>query len=111
MKEGNRYGTQEELVLWIDRRWKNAIEKHLNGETLQEHLENVLDELCDQLPEREYERISHEIQSEAAARRAAEEAAQTYAAYHVTEDGQEWYFRTSPGGELLEAGKSCAVIL
>lgn len=33
---------QQELVLWIDRRWKNAIEKHLNGETLQEHLENVL---------------------------------------------------------------------
>ena len=96
---------QEELVLWIDRRWKNAIEKHLNGETLQEHLENVLDELCDQLPEREYERISHEIQSEAAARCAAEEAARTYAAYHVTERGQEWYFKTSPGEELLEAGK------
>lgn len=65
---------QEELVLWIDLRWKNAIEKHLNGETLQEHLENVLGELCNQLPEREYERISHEIQSEAAARRVAEEA-------------------------------------
>ena len=96
---------QEELVLWIDRRWKNAIEKHLNGETLQEHLENVLDELCDQLPEREYERISREIQSEAAARRAAEEAARTYSAYHVTEHGQEWYFKTSPGEELLEAGK------
>lgn len=60
---------QEELVLWIDRRWKNAIEKHLNGEALQEHLENVLDKLCDQLPEREYEHISREIQSEAAARR------------------------------------------
>lgn len=96
---------QEEMVLWIDRRWKNAIEKHLNGETLQEHLENVLDELCNQLPEREYERISHEIQSEAAARRAEEEAARTYAAYHVTEHGQEWYFKTSPGEELLEAGK------
>ena len=64
-----------------------------------------MDELCDQLPEREYERISHEIQSEAAARRAAEEAARTYAAYHVTEHGQEWYFKTSPGEELLEAGK------
>ncbi len=25
---------QEEMVLWIDRRWKNAVEKHLNGETL-----------------------------------------------------------------------------
>ena len=32
---------QEEIVLWIDQRWKNAIEKHLKDETLQEHLENV----------------------------------------------------------------------
>lgn len=36
----------EEIVLWLDRRWKKAIEKHLKGETLQEHLETVLDELC-----------------------------------------------------------------
>ena len=41
---------QEEIVLWIDQRWKNAIEKHLKDETLQEHLENALDELCNQLP-------------------------------------------------------------
>ena len=79
---------QEEIVLWIDQRWKRAIEKHLNDETLQEHLENVLDELCNQLPEREYERISRAIQSEAAAQRAEEEAARTYAAYHVVENGQ-----------------------
>lgn len=52
---------QEEIVLWIDQRWKNAIEKHLKDETLQEHLENVLDELCNRLPEREYERISRAI--------------------------------------------------
>ena len=91
----------EEIVLWLDRRWKNAIEKHLKGETLQEHLETVLDALCNQLPQREYERISREIQSEAAAQRAEEEAARTYAAYHVTECGQEWYFKTSPGEELL----------
>ena len=96
---------QEEIVLWIDQRWKNAIEKHLKGETLQEHLENVLDELCNQLPKREYERISRAIQSEAAAQRAEEEAARTYAAYHVTERGQEWYFKTSPGEELLAVGK------
>lgn len=37
---------QEEIVLWIDRRWRVAIEKQLKGETLQEHLDNVLDELC-----------------------------------------------------------------
>ena len=95
----------EEIVLWLDRRWKNAIEKHLKGETLQEHLETVLDELCNRLPEREYERISRAIQSEAAAQRAKEEAARTYAAYHVTECGQEWYFKTSPGEELLTIGK------
>ena len=99
---------QEEIVLWIDQRWKNAIEKHLRDETLQEHLENVLDELCNQLPEREYERISRAIQSEAAAQRAEEEAARTYAVYHVTERGQEWYFKTSPGEELLAVGKKAA---
>ena len=94
-----------DITLWIDRRWKDAIEKHLRDETLQEHLENVLDELCNQLPEQEYERISCVIQSEAAAQRAEEEAARTYAAYHVTEHGQEWYFKTSPGEELLVACK------
>ena len=94
-----------DITLWIDRRWKDAIEKHLRDETLEEHLENVLDELCNQLPEREYERISRAIQSEAAAQRAEEEAARTYAAYHVVENGQEWYFKTSPGEELLAVGK------
>ena len=96
---------QEEIVLWIDQRWKNAIEKHLKDETLQEHLENVLDTLCNQLPEQEYKRISSEIYAEDAAEREAREAARTYAAYHVTERGQEWYFKTSPGEELLVACK------
>ena len=94
-----------DITLWIDRRWKEAIEKHLKGETLQEHLENVLDELCNQLPEQEYKRISAEIYAEDAAEREAREAARTYAAYHVTEHGQEWYFKTSPGEELLVACK------
>ena len=96
---------QEKIVLWIDRRWKVSIEKHLKDETLEEHLENVLDELCNQLPEREYKRISAEIYAEDVAQRAEEEAARTYAAYHVTERGQEWYFKTSPGEELLDAAE------
>ena len=100
-----------DITLWIDRRWKDAIEKHLKGETLQEHLEDVLDTLCNQLPEQEYKRISAEIYTEDAAEREAREAARTYAAYHVTERGQEWYFKTSLGEELLAVGKSCAVIL
>ena len=94
-----------DITLWIDRRWKDAIEKHLKGETLQEHLENVLDTLCNQLPEQEYKRISAEIYAEDAAEREAREAARTYAAYHVTEHGQEWYFKTSLGEELLAVGK------
>lgn len=99
-----------DITLWIDRRWKDAIEKHLKGETLQEHLENVLDELCNQLPEQEYKRISAEIYAEDAAEREVREAARTYAAYHVVENGQEWYFKTTPGEELLDACKSCAAI-
>ena len=95
----------EEIVLWLDRRWKNAIEKHLKGETLQAHLETVLDELCNRLPEREYERISREIYAEDVASCEAEEAARTYVAYHVVECGQEWYFKTSPGEELLGAAR------
>lgn len=94
-----------DITLWIDRRWKDAIEKHLRDETLQAHLEDVLDELCNQLPEREYERISAEIYAEDVAQRAEEEATRTYAAYHVTERGQEWYFKTSPGEELLNAAE------
>ena len=94
-----------DITLWIDRRWKVAIEKHLKDETLEEHLEDVLDELCNQLPEREYEHISAEIYAEDAARRTEEEATRTYAAYHVTERGQEWYFKTSLGEELLAVGK------
>ena len=94
-----------DITLRIDWRWKDAIEKHLKDETLQEHLEDVLDELCNQLPEQEYKRISAEIYAEDAARRAEEEAARTYAAYHVVENGQEWYFKTSPGEELLDAAE------
>ena len=94
-----------DITLWIDRRWKDAIEKHLKDETLQEHLENVLDELCNQLPEQEYKRISAEIYAEDVAEREAREAARTYAAYHVVENGQEWYFKTSPGEELLDTAE------
>ena len=96
---------QEKIVLWIDRRWKNAIEKHLKDETLQEHLENVLDDLCNQLPEREYARISKAIQAESAAVHEREEAAQTWSAYRVLENGEEWHFKIAPGEELLDAAE------
>ena len=94
-----------DITLWIDRRWKDAIEKHLRDETLQEHLEDVLDELCNQLPEQEYTRISKAIQAESTAAREREEAAQTWSAYRVLENGEEWCFKVAPGEELLNAAE------
>ena len=96
---------QEKIVLWIDRRWLTAIEKRLNGQTRQEHMEDVLDELCNQLPEREYARISKAIQAESTAAREREEAAQTWSAYRVLENGEEWCFKVAPGEELLNAAE------
>ena len=96
---------QEKIVLWIDRRWLTAIEKRLNGQTLQEHMEDVLDGLCNQLPEREYTRISKAIQAESTAAREREEAAQTWSAYRVLENGEEWCFKVAPGEELLNAAE------
>lgn len=61
----------------------------------------MLDALCNQLPQREYERISREIYAEDVASCEVEESARTYAAYHVVENGQEWYYKTTPGEELL----------
>ena len=84
-----------EIVLWLEEWWYDALSHHLKNETLEEHLENVLDELCDQLPKQDYERISREIQEQARVEREAAEAARTYAAYHVMENGKEYYFTDS----------------
>ena len=94
-----------EIVLWLEEWWYDALSHHLKNETLEEHLENVLDELCDQLPKQDYERISREIQEQARVEREAAEAARTYAAYHVMENGKEYYFKTSPGEVLLSAAQ------
>ena len=96
----------EKIMVWLDRRWKEAIEHYLKNETLQEHLENVLDELCNQLPEREYKRISREIREEDRMAREEAEAARTYSAYRVVEGGEEHYFRMTPGEELLGAAQT-----
>lgn len=49
----------KEVIIWLDRRWYDALNKHLKDETLEEHLEEVIDQLCNQLPRREYERMSY----------------------------------------------------
>lgn len=61
--------SSREISFWIDERWYDALSKRLQGETLEEHLEDVVDEMCNQLPQREYERISREIWQENQLRR------------------------------------------
>ena len=97
---------QEKIIVWLDNRWKEAIEHHLKDETLQEYLENVLDELCNQLPEREYKRISREIWEEDRMAREEAKAARTYSVYRVVEGGEEHYFRVTPGEELPDAAQT-----
>ena len=54
--------------------------------------------------EQEYKRISAGVRRRTPRAR-RKKAARTYAAYHVVENGQEWYFKTSPGEELLDAAE------
>lgn len=92
----------KEVVIWLDQRWYDALNKHLKGETLEEHLEEVVDQLCNQLPQREYERISQEIWQEDQANKQAQEAARRFAVLHVTEDGSSSYFVAEENLEMLQ---------
>ena len=94
-----------EIVLWLDERWYDALERHIRGETLQDKLENYLDELCNNLlPDYEYEQIGKEIYAERMEQDAAREAARRFAVFRVREHG-EWscYLVDEPINFLLAA--------
>ena len=93
----------KEVIIWLDRRWYDALNEHLKGETLEEHLEDVIDQLCNRLPEHEYKRISQEIWQEEQANKRAQEAARRFAVFHVTEDGSSTYFVAEENLEMLQA--------
>ena len=71
----------KEVIIWLDRRWYDALNEHLKGETLEEHLEEVIDQLCNRLPEHEYKRISQEIWQEEQANKREQEAARRFAVF------------------------------
>lgn len=77
-----------DITVYLDERWYNALSKHLNDETLEEHLENILDEMCNQLPQAEYERISQEIWQEEQLNKAAAEAGRRFSLTQITENGK-----------------------
>ena len=92
----------KEVIIWLDQRWYDALNKHLKDETLEEHLEEVIDQLCNQLPQREYERISQEIWQEDQANKQAQEAARRFAVFHVTEGRSSTYFVAEENLEMLQ---------
>ena len=82
--------SSREIVLWLDERWYDALERHIKGESLQEKLENYLDELCNNLlPDYEYEQISKEVYEEHMERDARREAERRFAVFHVIERGEQ----------------------
>ena len=92
----------KEVIIWLDQRWYDALNKHLKDETLEEHLEEVIDQLCNQLPRREYERISQEIWQEDQANKQAQEAARRFAVFHVTEGRSSTYFVAEENLEMFQ---------
>ena len=92
-----------EISIWIDDRWYDALSKHLQDETLEEHLENVIDEMCNQLPQQEYERISALIWQEEQQAKQDQEAARRFAVFHVTEGDSSTYFLVEEKLEMLQA--------
>lgn len=91
-----------EISLWTDERWYNALSKHLKGETVEEHLEDIIDEMCNQLPEHEYKQISEAIWREEQERKQAQEAARRFAVFHVTESGNSTYFMADENLDMLQ---------
>ena len=95
-----------EIVLWLDERWYDALERHLQGETLQDKLEDYLDELCNQLPSHEYEQISAEIYQESMARQAEREASRRFAVFRIRENGERRCCLVDEHIDLLAAARA-----
>lgn len=94
--------SSREIVLWIDERWYDALNRHLKDESVEDKLEDYLDQLVNQLPAREYEKISKAIWQEAQERSQAAEAAKRFAIFHVTENNQSEYFVAEENLEMLQ---------
>lgn len=99
--------SSREIVLWLDERWYDALERHLKNETLQERLESFLDELCNHLlPDYEYEQISKEVYEERMEREAQREAERRFSVFHVTERGEQSCFLVEQSIGLLAAART-----
>ena len=96
-----------EVCVWLDRRWYDALSRHLEkeGMTVEEKLDEYLDAMIGQLPEQEREEISREIREEEQRQRQEAEAVRQLAVFHVREDGRDAYFQFDQPLNILTAAK------
>lgn len=94
---------QREIVLWVDERWCQALEKHLLDGSVADRLEEYVDELVNQLPENVYKKISGEIWQEDQKAKQEQEASRRFAVFHIREQGEDALFRVEAKYDVLHA--------
>ena len=95
-----------EIVLWLQEYKLQALEAQLarDGCSTEKLLQDMLDDLYHRRVPLDIQReISERLDAEAAAELAERDANTTWAAYHITEHGDDQYFKTPTGDELLTA--------
>lgn len=97
--------SSREIVLWVDERWYDALTAHLNGETLEKHLEGVIDDMCAELPRSEFEGIAGAILEEQQQAHREMEANRKLSIFHTTEHGKEDWFISSTPMEMLTTAR------
>mgnify|MGYP000004686777 FL=1 len=95
-----------EIVLWLQEYKLQALEAQLarDGCSTEKLLQDMLNDLYHRRVPLDIQReISERLDAEAAAELAERDANTTWAAYHITEHGDDQYFKTPTGDELLTA--------
>ena len=95
-----------EITLWLDERWYQALTQQLEVEKLEDKLNEYLEDLVRLLPTPVYEKIIEEIREEERQMEQTLAASQKYAAFRVTENGREEYFRLDQNYELPQASRA-----
>lgn len=97
-----------EIVLWLHEYEHKALERQLalDGSSIEKTMQEMLVELYSQrVPFEEQKAIRDRIDAEHAEQVAEQLANTTWAAYHITDRGEDIYFKTSAADTLLIAAK------
>ena len=99
--------SSREIVLRLDERWYDALERHIKGETLQKKLENYLADLrLELLPINEMAQINKEIREERMEQEKYREANRRFAVFKVTEHNEQTLFLVDEPIDFLRAASS-----